>query len=131
MILCSRHQNKATQSSVYLYVEDTDNLFLQPDHFVRVNINMSSDTPTNIGCRPATPNAELKIINYSQHDITDKLADNLMEFSPQSGLWVLKGRLHFHTGLLQCHLKLNGKEQTQLLYLNLLGEHEVVLPSPR
>ena len=123
----TRYLHKAGVSSVYLYVEDTSHLFAKPDHFLHVNIHMSSNTPTNIGCRPATPQAELRIINYSQHDITDKLAENLMEFSSQTGLWVLKGRLHLHSGLLQCYLKLNGKEQKQLLYLNLLGEHEVVL----
>jgi hypothetical protein len=116
---------------VFLYVEDTSHLFVKPDHFLHVNIHMDSITPTSIGCRPTTPHAELKIINYNNIDITQELPDNLMDFSPQSGLWVLKGKLHFHTGLFKCILKLNGKEQTQLLYLNLLGAHEVTLPSPR
>ena len=124
-------QHPASVSTVYLYVEDTDHLFILPDHLVRVNIHLSSATPTNIGCQPATPRAELSIINYSQHDITNTLQDNLMEFSNQTGLWVMKGKLHYHTGLLTCQLELGNKKQTQFLYLNLLGEHEVTLPSPR
>ena len=131
IISICRYLNKSSPTSVYLYIEDTSHLFLKPDHLLHVNIHRDSKTPTNIGCRPTSPNAELRIQNFNNIDITEELEQNLMDFSPQTGLWVLKGRLHFHTGLFRCHLKLDGKEQTQLLFLNLLGAYEVALPSPR
>ena len=116
---------------MYLYVEDKDNLFVNPAHFQQVNIHTNSSTPSNVGCHPTSPNIEIEILNTYRMDITHKLEENLMKFSYQTGLWVILGNLHFHSGLFTCNFKLGKKEQTQLLYLNLIGEHEVTLPAPR
>ena len=116
---------------MYLYVEDNVNLFVNSAHFQRVNIHTNSSVPSNVGCHPTSPNVEIEILNTNRMDITNKLDENLMEFSYQTGLWVILGNLHFHSGLFTCNFKLGKKQQTQLLYLNLIGEHEVTLPAPR
>ena len=116
---------------MYLYVEDNVNLFVNSAHFQQVNIHTNSSVPSNVGSHPTSPNVEIEILNTNRMDITNKLEENLMEFSYQTGLWVILGNLHFHSGLFTCNFKLGKKEQTQLLYLNLIGEHEVTLPAPR
>ena len=116
---------------MYLYVEDNVNLFVNSAHFQQVNIHTNSSVPSNVGCHPTSPNVEIEILNTNRMDITNKLEENLMEFSYQTGLWVTLGNLHFHSGLFTCNFKLGEKQQTQLLYLNLIGEHEVTLPAPR
>ena len=76
-------------------------MFLDPRKFYRANVITSSTTRsgTFIGCKPTDPDAEFRLKNGNNLDITSSLEDNHMAWSPQSGLWILKGKLHLHSGL--------------------------------
>ena len=126
-----RYFNSSATTSVYLYVEDKSQMFINPNHFLKYNIHMDKQVPVKIGCRPTSPNAKLTLINPQGNDITNELQKNRMEFSDQTGLWVLNGSIHLHSGLFQCKLKLGKTEEIQRVYVILLGADQVALPSTR
>ena len=53
------------------------------------------------------------------------------QWSAQSGLWVLRGKLQLHSGLFKCYLTSGGRTQKQMVYISLLGITDITLPSPR
>ena len=87
------------RNSLYIYVRDSRHLFLDPRKFYRANVITSSRTGTFIGCKPTDPEAVFRLENGNNVDITASLEDNHMAWSTQSGLWVLQGKLHLHSGL--------------------------------
>ena len=74
-------------------------------------------------------------MNGNNVDITDNLVENMMAWSPQTGLWILEGKLHLHSGMFTCKLTVPGTKksitQTQRIFIKLIGGGETTLISPR
>ena len=84
------------------------------------------------GCKPTDVDAEFSLTNANNIDITNNLDDNHLLWSPQSGLWVLEGKVHLHAGTFTCKLQKRGvSPQIQRVFIKLQSSADTVLPSPR
>ena len=115
---------------VHVYIRDPIHAFVDPGTFIQANVPINSKSPTRVGCQPTDPEARVSIFNHNQVDITDSLAKNSLAWSPQTGLWLLGGRLVLHSGMFSCLLSRPGyNDSKQMVQINFI--EPVFLIPPR
>ena len=114
---------------VHLYIRDEQHFFVQPSHFLQANVYTESSSPTRVGCQATDPRATFRLQNHNMEDITDSLREAELAWSHQTGLWVIRGNLEFHAGVLTCSLSLpGGRTMKQRLTVNLIKPADLTPP---
>ena len=98
---------------VHVYIRDPRQAWLDTGTFILANVPINSQSPTRVGCQPTDPRASFSLLNHNAVDITDSLADNSLAWSPQTGLWLLGGKLKLHSGVFTCLLRSVGRNITK------------------
>ena len=125
----SRSVGGRLTDTVHLYIRDEQNFFVEPDHFLQSNVYTESSSPTRVGCQATDPRATFRLENINMEDITDSLGEAQLAWSHQTGLWVIRGNLEFHAGVLICSLSLpGGSTRQQRLTINLIKPPDLTPP---
>ena len=102
---------------------------MEPSHILQANVYTESSSPTRVGCQATDPRATFRLENLNGEDITDSLGEMQLAWSHQTGLWVIRGNLQFHSGVLTCSLSLpGGKTKKQMLTINLINPPDLTPP---